>query len=160
MNKSSIRTYADVIAEKERLEALLIIQKQRLLADWESVKTELEPVNNAIGVIGKFAQSDKSNPLLNMGLKFASDIFLKNFVFAKAGWVTRLAVPFVMKNYSSHLIADNGKGLLDRIKGLGRLFTSRKNKYHEQPQQKSGQYRRAEQDSEPRGQQHQGNEDF
>ncbi len=144
MSSTRIKTYDEMITERDRLQALLLVQRQRVIENWEGVKTELEPVNNAFGVIGKFAHTDKSNPLLNMGLKFASDIFLKNFVFAKAGWVTRLAVPFVMKNYSSHLISENGKGLLDKIKGLGNIFKSRKNDRHELHEQKSSQYRGAE----------------
>jgi hypothetical protein len=129
MNKiTGIKTYEDLIIERDRLQALLIIQRQRVMADWNEVKIELEPVNSAFGVISKLAHSDKTNPLLNMGLKFASDIFLKNFVFAKAGWITRLAVPFVMKNYSSHFLAENGKGFLNKIRGLASLFKSHSKK--------------------------------
>lgn len=147
---STIKTYDDLVAERDRLQALLPVQRQRVIEGWESVKAELEPVNNAFGVIGKLAHSDKTNPLLNMGLKFVTDIFLKNFVLAKAGWVTRLAVPFVMKNYSSHLITENGQGLIDKIRGLGNIF-KRKNKHYEQPGQKSSEHGRTEQDGEPWG---------
>ena len=131
MNKTSIKTYDDLVVERERLQALLIVQRQRVVTGWEGVKTELEPVNNAFGVLGKFTHSDNSSPLLNMGLKFASDILLKNFVLARAGWVARLAVPFVMKNYSSHLLMENGRGLLGKLKGLGNIFKSKKTTPHE-----------------------------
>jgi hypothetical protein len=85
---------------------------------------EFEPVNHVFGALGKMTKGDKSNPLVNMGLQLAGDLFIKNFVLAKAGWLTRLTVPFVMKNYSSHLIADKGKNFVDK---LGRLFKGRRN---------------------------------
>ena len=131
---NNIKSYEDLIHERARLQALLVVQRQQVINNWNDVKIELEPVNNAFDVIGKMTHSDKTNPLLNMGLKFASELFLKNFVFARAGWVTRMAVPFVMKNYSSHFISENGKGLINKIKGLGSFFTSHKNKKRGQPE--------------------------
>ncbi len=113
-----IRTYADLCKERERLKVLLASQKQRVLDDWNGIKDELSPVKNVFGVVGKMAKGDKTNPLINMGLKLASDLFLKNFVLAKAGWVTKLAVPFVVKNYSSHMLVDSGKSVLDKLAKL------------------------------------------
>jgi len=128
MNKTHIKTYNDLIAERDRLQALLAVQRQRVIDDWSAVKAELEPVNNVFSVVGKMASSDKSHPLMNLGLQFASDIFLKNFVLAKAGWVTRLAVPFMMKNYSSHLIAEKGRNLFVKLRNL---FQSKKHRHYE-----------------------------
>ncbi len=148
MNKAGIKTYDDLVAERKRLEALLVVQKQRVADDWTAVKAEFEPVANTFGAIGKLTHPDRSNPILNIGLKFASDLLLKNFILSKAGWLTRLAVPLVMKNYSSHLLAEDGKGILNRIKhGLGRIFKSRKNARHGS-RQESSEYGRADQDRE------------
>ncbi|MBO9570628.1 MAG: hypothetical protein J7497_00215 [Chitinophagaceae bacterium] len=127
---SHIKTYADMCDEKKRLQALLEIQKKRVIDDWHGVKEELEPVRNVFGVVGKMARSDKSNPLLNLGLKVASELFIKNFVLSKAGWATRLAVPFVVKNYSSHLIAEKGKNFIAKI---GRLFGKRSDHHSVKP---------------------------
>lgn len=120
----TIRTYEDMCEERDRLQNLLNLQKQRVVEDWNGVKDGLSPVKNAFGVIGKFTKGDKSNPMMNVGIKVASDLFLKHFVLAKAGWVTKLAVPFVVRNYSSHLLADKGKGL---VQTLGRIFTRKRN---------------------------------
>lgn len=123
-----IRTYDDLCKERERLKVLLASQKQRVLDDWSGIKDELSPVKNVFGVMGKMAKGDNTNPLVNMGLKLASDLFLKNFVLAKAGWITKLAVPFVVKNYSSHMLVDSGKSIFGK---LGKLF--RKKKEHHNP---------------------------
>jgi hypothetical protein len=111
----TIKTYTDLCEERDRVKSLLIVQKQKIRDDWEELKEEFLPVKNAFGVVGKFTHADKSNPLINAGLKIASDLFLKNFVLAKAGWVTKLAVPFVVKNYSSHLLAEKGSNFLGKV---------------------------------------------
>jgi hypothetical protein len=111
----TIKTYADLCEERERIKNLLVVQRQKVKDDWEELKEEFLPVKNAFGVVGKITHADKSNPLINAGLKVASDLFLKNFVLAKAGWITKLAVPFVVKNYSSHLIAERGGNFLGRV---------------------------------------------
>lgn len=132
----TIKTYTDLCEERERVKLLLESQKQRIRDDWQDLKNEFLPVKNVFGVVGKMTSPDKSNPLVSVGLKVASDLFLKNFVLAKAGWVTKLAVPFVVKNYSSHLLAEKGGRFLGKVvnlfKGKNRLgsnshFTPRKN---------------------------------
>ncbi|MEO8582790.1 MAG: hypothetical protein ABI415_03275 [Flavitalea sp.] len=124
---STIKTYDDLVIERERLKAQLAFHKQQVTANWSSLKHEFEPVNQAFGALGRIAKGDKSNPLINMGLQLVGDMFIKNFVLAKAGWITRLAVPFVMKNYSSHLLADKGRGFVEK---LSRFLKGRHNGHH------------------------------
>ena len=126
MSRTTIKTYNDMCAERERLQNLLAFQKKRVADDWDAFKDGLSPVKNVFGVVGKMAKGDKSNPLVTAGLNIASDLFLKNFVLAKAGWVTKLAIPFVMKNYSSHFLSNTGKGFFSK---LGSLF-SRRPRHH------------------------------
>ena len=85
-----INKYSDLCEERERVKNLIVIQKQRIHEDWENLKAEFVPVKNVFGVVGKMTHADKSNPVINMGLKVASDLFLKNFVLGKAGWVAKL----------------------------------------------------------------------
>ena len=111
----TIKTYADLCEERDRVKSLLVIQRQKIKDDWEGLKDEFLPVKNAFGVVGKMTHADKSNPLVNVALKVAGDLFLKNFVLAKAGWVTKLAVPFVVKNYSSHMLVEKGGNILGKV---------------------------------------------
>lgn len=112
---NQIKTYKDLCEERKLLQGRLAAQKQRIKDDWHELKNELSPIKNAMGIMGKMTHADKTNPLLNVGLKIASDLFLKNFVLARAGWAARLAVPFVVKNFSSHVIAEKGAGLLNKV---------------------------------------------
>lgn len=114
----TIRTYNDLCEERTRLQNKLDAQKQRIKDDWHELKQEFNPVRNAFGLVGKMTHPDRSNPLLNVGLKIASDLLLKNFVLAKAGWAAKLAVPFVVKNFSSHIIAEKGAGFIHKISSL------------------------------------------
>jgi hypothetical protein len=100
-----IQTYDDLLAERKRLEILLAVQKEEIEANWHGVKSSLNPINNAASFLGKITRSDKSNPLITVGVGFIGDLILRK-VF-KAGWLIRLVVPFVVKNYSSHMIAGN-----------------------------------------------------
>ena len=111
----TIKTYSDLCAERERVKNLLVVQKQRIRDDWDGLKHEFIPVKNALGVFGKMTKPDKSNPLINKGVKVATDLFISKFVLGKAGWVAKLAVPFVLKNYSTHLIADKGKTFVTKV---------------------------------------------
>jgi hypothetical protein len=122
MNKT-IKTYDDLCEERDRLRTLRDVQKQRIKDNWESLKEEFGPVRSAFGVIGKMTHADKSNPLLNAGIKAATNLFITKFVLGRAGWVAKLAVPFVVKNYASHAFAEKGKQFFSKI---GAFFSRKK----------------------------------
>lgn len=113
-----IQTYDDLLEEKRRLETLLAVQKEEIDVNWQEVKSSLNPINNAASFLGKITRSDKSNPLLTVGVGYIGDLILRK-VF-KAGWIVRLVVPFVVKNYSSHMFSGKGGGIANKIKNMFR----------------------------------------
>jgi hypothetical protein len=119
----SISTYDDLLAEKQRLTILLQAQKDLVRQDIQEIKEELAPVKSAISMVGKFATRDKGNWLLTTAADKVIDLVFKKMILSKAGWVTKLAVPFLMKNFSSHVIADNKDGIVNK---LFSLFTRKK----------------------------------
>jgi hypothetical protein len=123
MNKK-IQTYDDLVEERKRLEELLVVQKQQLSSNWVEMKEGLKPVNNVFAFFGKLTHRDKSNPLVNMSLDIAGDVLLKRILLARAGWFIRIALPYVLKNYSSNIFADRGKSLVHKVK---HWLKSRKN---------------------------------
>lgn len=114
MNKNTIQTYDDLLEEKKRLEALLAINKEQVSTNWVEMKKEFEPVNNILSFLSKMTTRDKSNPLVNMGIDVAGDLLLRKILLARAGWATRLVVPYLLKNYSSNVLA--GKSFFQRVK--------------------------------------------
>lgn len=118
MNKKNIQSYDDLLEEKKRLEQLLSVQKDQISANWVEMKEEFKPLNNMVGFFSKITTRDKSNPLVNFGIDVAGDLVLRKILLARFGWATRLVVPFLLKNYSSNVIADKGKSLFQKIKHI------------------------------------------
>ncbi|MBL7736967.1 MAG: hypothetical protein JNL51_16030 [Chitinophagaceae bacterium] len=122
---NSIKTYDDLLKEKERLKEQLRLQRQHIEDNWGALKTELEPVRNTFNLVGKMTRGDTSNPLINIGLGMASDLLLRKLLLGKAGWLLKAGIPLLVKNYSSHLIADKGKSLVKTIARLLRKKSHR-----------------------------------
>jgi hypothetical protein len=122
--KRNIRSYDDLEKEEELLEELLQAQKELVQLDIAQLRTQLKPATAALQLFSKITTTDKSNPLLRQGANSAIDLILKNFVLARAGWLTKLLVPLAVKNYSSHFIADHKQDIVQKIFSL---FSGNKN---------------------------------
>ena len=99
-----IKTYDDLVKRKQQLEILLQAQKELIKYDFQEVKTEAKA---AVTVAGKAFTRDTSNMLITAGTNRVIDMLIKNVLLSRAGWVMRLVVPFFLKNFSSHYIADH-----------------------------------------------------
>ena len=111
-----IDSYEDLLKEQARLQALLEAQKELVRADIYQIKAEfVTPVRSALSYIGKFATKEKGNWMLTTAADTIIDIVFKRMVLSKAGWVTKLVVPFFMKNFSSHVIADNKDKIVNKL---------------------------------------------
>jgi hypothetical protein len=110
-----INSYADLLEEKARLKLLLSAQKELVRQDINELKQELAPVKSAFSVVGNIFTKDKSSSLLTTAADTAIDLILKKIVLAKAGWITKLVLPFFMKNFSSHIIADNKDKIVSKL---------------------------------------------
>jgi hypothetical protein len=115
MNKQ-IRTYEDLLNEKQRLEVLVQAQKQLIYYDIQEIKEKLAPFTNTLEVIKKFVTKDKTNLLLTIGSDLAINAVVKNFILSRAGWLTKTIIPFFLKNYSSHFVAEQKDKWFDKLK--------------------------------------------
>jgi len=113
--KRKIRTYEDLEKEEQLLEGLLRSQKELIHIEIDLLKQQLKPAQVALQFVGKITTADKHNPLLTGGANTIIDTVLKNFVLARSGWITKMLVPFFIKNYSSHLIADNKDNIISKV---------------------------------------------
>jgi hypothetical protein len=112
---NSIRSYKDLLEEKERLKNLLQVQRQQLRQDVDEIKEELAPVKKVISVAGKFATRDYSNWFLTMASDTAIDLVLRRFLFRNGGFITKFVVPFLAKNFSSHIVSDKKNKIIKKI---------------------------------------------
>lgn len=106
---SKIRTYKDLLREEQRLIQQLRSHEQLIKQDIAGVKEGLQPINNFLKTVKKLFTRDYSMPFTNAGINFAVDLIFKKFILAKAGWLTRTFIPYVVKNYSSHIVNEEAR---------------------------------------------------
>ena len=116
--KRKIRSYEDLEREEQLLEELLRTQKQLIQLDIQVLRNQLKPASVALQFFNKITTVDKSNLLLNEGANKVIDLVLNKFILARSGWITKFIVPIFMKNYSSHLIADNKANIVEKLFSL------------------------------------------
>lgn len=116
--KRKIKNYEDLEREEQLLEDLLQSQKELIQVEVKLLKQQLKPAQTALQLVGKLTTADHHNPLLTGGANTIIDTVLKNFVLAKSGWITKMLVPFFVKNYSSHLIADNKDNIINKVASI------------------------------------------
>src|SRR5687768_4169969 len=110
-----IRTYEDLLEEKARLKLLLNAQKELVRQDINQLKQELAPVRSAISMVGKLTTKENRYDILTIAADTVIDLVVRKMVLSKAGFITKLAVPFFMKNFSSHVIADNKDKIISKL---------------------------------------------
>lgn len=116
---SSIKTYEDLEAEEKRLQGLLYSHKENIKDSLAAVKANLNPFKQVAATAKRLFSRDRSNPMMKLGLDIGVDVVLRKFLLAKAGWFTKIVVPFFVKNYSSYFINEYKKSkLLQKIRGF------------------------------------------
>jgi hypothetical protein len=104
-----------LLEEKERLKLLLSAQKELVRQDINEIKLELAPVKSAINVVGKFATKDNRNWIITTAADTIIDLVIRKMVLSRAGFFTKMVVPFIMKNFSSHVIGDNKDKIISKL---------------------------------------------
>lgn len=114
MNKV-IRSYDDLLRQEKQMEELLQAQKELLIYDLNQLKEELRPATTALTFFSRIITRDKNNLLVNGGVNKIIDLIVRKLLLARAGWLTKLTIPFFLKNYSSHFITDHKDQLVERF---------------------------------------------
>jgi hypothetical protein len=104
---SKIKTYEDLLQEEQRLMQQLKTHEGLIREDIVVLKEKLKPVSRVVSVLEKMATRDHTGPLASFGIDFSIDLLLRKFLLARAGWFTKIFVPFLVKNYSSHIINED-----------------------------------------------------
>jgi len=115
MNKR-FRSYEELLKEKQQLEILLQAQKEVIRYDIQELKAKVQPIKDAFEFVKKITTKDKTSILLNIGSDIAINTVVKNFILSRAGWFTKLIIPYFLKNYSSHFLAEQRDKWLAKLK--------------------------------------------
>src|SRR4051794_13614007 len=125
----SVKTYEDLLQEEQRLMQVLRSQEVLIREDLAGLKESLKPVGKVYNVLHKMATRDHTGPLTNFGIDFGIDLFIRRLILARAGWFTKILVPFIIKNYSSHIISDEQRTkFAQKIKNIFNKLRPKKDK--------------------------------
>jgi hypothetical protein len=128
---SKIKTYEDLLQEEQRLLAQLKATEVLIRDDIAGVKEGLKPMGNAINLMSKIMTRDRTGALANFGLDFSVDLLVRRFLLAKAGWFAKIVIPYVIKNYSSHIITEQQRAKL--MQKISKIFSKLRPKPDAEP---------------------------
>jgi hypothetical protein len=112
-----INTYEELLEEKARLKALLKVQTAQIQDDIRGIKEELKPITNITSSLSMFFTRKAGGLLGQLGVNLLADGLVRKVLLSRSGWIIRLVVPFLIKNFGSHIVDKPGK-LLRKIKHL------------------------------------------
>ena len=113
-----INSYDELVQRQHQMQELLTAQKELVKYDFDQLKTDLKPASAALKFVSNITSMDRSNPLINEGIDKVVDLVLKKVILARSGWITKLLIPFLVKNYSSHFLADHKDELIGKLVSL------------------------------------------
>jgi hypothetical protein len=111
--KTEIHNIDDLRAERARLKNQMEISKVQMKQEVKAIKTELNPVHQAVGLVGDLFTAPKHG-LLNVGVGIGVNTLLKRGLLARAGWLPRLVIPFLAQNLATNLIYKNRTSLVEK----------------------------------------------
>jgi hypothetical protein len=114
---ATISNYKELKQEKVRLAALLEEQKLQIREDWQSIKDDIKPSFLLASTMKKAFTRKASGAFTNLGINLIADGLFKKVLLARSGRLSRWIIPFLVKNYASHLVDDPEK-LIQKIKNF------------------------------------------
>lgn len=119
-NSKAIKTYEDLEREEKRLTVHLAALKLTLKEDIGGVKEGIKDKLNPIKKIKEkarsfFTRADKNSPTLNFAINFVLDYILRLFIPNRTSVWTKTVIPFVTKNYVSHLITEEQRAAIAKF---------------------------------------------
>lgn len=123
--KINIQNLDDVRSERARLKNQIETARINLRQEFGAIKKELNPINQALGVVTDVFTTPKKG-LLSMGVGFGVDTVLKRVVLARAGWLPRLVVPFLVKNIATKYISNHKSSVVEGMLGWVKKATQKK----------------------------------
>ncbi|MFN2456606.1 MAG: hypothetical protein ABR502_00240 [Chitinophagaceae bacterium] len=116
---NKLKTYEDLLAEQQRLTSILRNQEEQIKVDIAGVKENFQQTTSKVT---KFSTRDKvASPVMMFGLDMVIDYLFRRILFARAGFLFKAVIPYLIKNYSSHIIGD--KIRLALRNKLGNIFS-------------------------------------
>lgn len=110
--------------ERLRLQIELIAAEEALKDDLDWAREEVKP----FGFLTKFFkgfQGKNADGLMERGIGFSIETILRSTLFAKSGWITKIIVPILIKNFSTGFVAGKKPEIYSLVRNL--IQKARKN---------------------------------
>ncbi|MES2285113.1 MAG: hypothetical protein V4547_05440 [Bacteroidota bacterium] len=109
-----INSLADLKIEQKRLRLRRVVLETNLISDLAKLKEELEPLRSFTKGAGNILVS-KNNGILGNSLGSIANFITKNVLLKNSGFITRLIVPYLVKNSASSLVENNKSKIVDWV---------------------------------------------
>lgn len=120
-----INSLADLKIEKKRLQQRQAALEIEIVNGFEKFKEELEPLRSFTKSAGNILVS-KNNGILGNSLGTIANFITKNVLLKNSGFITRLIVPYLVKNSTSSLVDNNKSKIVDWVGSLISKFANKK----------------------------------
>lgn len=103
-----ISNYDELVAARIMTKTIIADRKRIIQERIEDLKEKISPLLLILPALNIFKKKESSNgnnhSLLKAGASLAIDLFVGQKLLRKAGWITRLLVPTLLKTVSSKVI--------------------------------------------------------
>jgi hypothetical protein len=112
----TINSLAELRQERQRLYMHKAFLETEIKNDFREIKEKFKPLN----II-----ASKDNSILGSSAGIIADLLLKNVVLKNSGFLSRLIVPYIAKNFTSNVVEENKPKIAHWIETLITKFTNR-----------------------------------
>lgn len=106
------------LKQQRMLSRMRIVElEERIKEDFEQIKEDLKPLNIA-GKALRNMMSSENNTVLGESIGLTVDTLIRKLLFRNSGFMTKLVVAFVVKNFARNLVTKNSENIIDWIQSL------------------------------------------
>lgn len=120
-----INSLAELKAEQKKLRLRKVFLETEITTNLEKVKAEFEPLKLLTKSAGDVLVN-KNNGILGNSLGSVANFLTKNVLLKNSGFITRMIVPYLVKNSTSNLVENNKSEIVDWLGNLVSKFVNKK----------------------------------
>jgi len=112
-----ISNYEELITERKKIEGRIREHKAIINEGLKEIKEKIEPFLNLIPILNIFKTQESNNSVLKFLASLGIDLFVGQRLLSKSNWLTRLAIPVLLKGVSAFAFSkrkpkENGSAVL------------------------------------------------
>ena len=126
-----INTLAELRFEQRALRSKAADLEIEIRNDIQEIKAMFRPLQ-LVTTGAENVLTSHNNGILGNSAGLVADFLAKNVLFKNSGFLTRLIVPFLVKNVTSNVVDHNKETIVDWVGGLISRFRHRKKEQEEE----------------------------